>query len=167
MSRTSPSALSTGISASARSPPKNAAMRWRPVRRGGQIVDDLLLAAQREVNVRIRQCDSGECFGRMAHFGLRRAQKLPPHRGVEKQIVHFDGGSDAAAARRDWLRISAVDNNFRPRVWLPPAGCAAPACLLRRSKPAPRRGIPACRRETDRRHRQILLVACAATASGS
>ena len=145
---------------------KTAAIRCGQVIARRQIVHRLVVVPQREMDVRIRQRHPSECLAGMAHFGLCGAQKLPPHRRVEEQIVNFDRRADRAAARRDRLTLPAIDDQFRAA-----SASVGRLRMINRltsaidASASPRNPSVPTRNKSSAS--TILLVACGATASGN
>ncbi len=85
---------------------------------GRQVVYQPAIVREREVDVRMGERQASQRFGRVAHFGLRRAEEFVPHRGVEEQVPHFDRRANRAADRRDRPRLAADDLELGPTLCL-------------------------------------------------
>ena len=78
-----------------------------------QIMQQLVVMAEREMPLGISQRQPRESLGRMAEFGGRRPEELSPHGCIEEQVMHFDERPRRAAARSDRAELPTADFEFR------------------------------------------------------
>ena len=123
---------------------------------------------EREVDLRMGQRQPRDRLGEVAHLGLRRPQKLLPHRRVEEQVPHFDASCRTGPpAGRSGSRRAADDFQLGAGVARQRAGCETTSRLTSAidASASPRKpSVPTRNRSSASR---ILLVAWLATASGN